>query len=234
MNRFDQFYVKEDPWHYNNTPKDCYRRSIFLEQVGLVFAAGQKINNVMDAGCGEGFVTKDLADHFPVNNIDAFDISINAIEHAKNRNSSKCIHYFQSDITHLKMKNKKYDLIICEEVMIYFSKNEIGYILRNFHHLLNEHSFLKLTFQIKGNDHSPNYISYEDIQDVIISNGFMIISVLPYWVNRKKIYDKIYLRFMSGMYKITHLNYVIDSMKNRILTYDIEDCNKISVLARKT
>lgn len=53
----EKFYEQEDPWDYTKTEDDYRRRRIIVALANL-YAGGAE--TVLDLGCGEGFITKEL------------------------------------------------------------------------------------------------------------------------------------------------------------------------------
>lgn len=74
----NQWHSKEDPWDYRNNESDNLRKEILLSELPT-----KNYKNVLDIGCGQGFITSDL----PGENVYGIDISINAIQIAKQKNN---------------------------------------------------------------------------------------------------------------------------------------------------
>ena len=64
---FEEFYKKRDPWNYESTSDDAYRKQVLLS----VMHDFGPFDRALDIGCGEGFVTKDI----PANTIHGIEIS---------------------------------------------------------------------------------------------------------------------------------------------------------------
>ncbi|MCF2146674.1 class I SAM-dependent methyltransferase [Desmonostoc muscorum LEGE 12446] len=104
----EEFYQKYDPWDYEITPDDHTRKSIILSEI-----PERQYQNVLDIGCGHGFITREL----PGTHITAFDVSANAISHAKKFESSR-IKFMQSSIFEIPKHTKdSYDLITITGVL---------------------------------------------------------------------------------------------------------------------
>lgn len=112
QDELEEWYSSEDPWNYENNLEDIKRRDALLFSL-----PDKKYNNVLDIGCGNGFITKRL----PGKNIIGVDISEKAIKQAKKHNAkgSKKITYFAGDFFNLTtiLKTKKFDLIIITGVL---------------------------------------------------------------------------------------------------------------------
>lgn len=108
LNELEKFYQQNDPWHYESTPDDKRRKEIILSEI-----PNKVYKNVLDIGCGHGFITRDL----PGERILGVDISFNAIEQAKLYQSSR-LNFAQSSVFDIFNKTKqKYDLIVITGVL---------------------------------------------------------------------------------------------------------------------
>ncbi|MBW4561185.1 MAG: class I SAM-dependent methyltransferase [Mojavia pulchra JT2-VF2] len=102
------FYQQDDPWQYENTPDDKKRKEIILSEI-----PNKDYKNVLDIGCGHGFITRDL----PGKNILGVDISSNAIIQAKKHETTN-LKFIQSSIFDIPKKTSvKFDLIIITGVL---------------------------------------------------------------------------------------------------------------------
>ena len=108
INDLNNFHKTEDPWDYNSNPEDSNRLEILLSEIPK-----KKYSNVLDIGCGQGFVTSKL----PGENVWGVDISDEAIKNAM-KNNSKNIRFIQSSIYNLNNDfSEKFDLIIITGVL---------------------------------------------------------------------------------------------------------------------
>ncbi|MBP4137823.1 MULTISPECIES: methyltransferase domain-containing protein [Flavobacterium] len=97
----------EDPWGYNDNVHDALRKRILLDEIPKM-----QYKNVLDIGCGQGFVTKDL----PGEKVYGVDISETAIKYAQNNN--KNVIYSTGSIFEIdKLFDIKFDLIIITGVL---------------------------------------------------------------------------------------------------------------------
>lgn len=104
----DEFHEKDDPWGYETNKDDKKRKEILLSEL-----PDFEYENVLDIGCGQGFITKDL----PGKNIYGVDISHTAIEFA-NKISVENLTFKQGSIFEIDtLFNKKFDLIIITGVL---------------------------------------------------------------------------------------------------------------------
>src|SRR5690606_38871974 len=80
----DDFHSSEDPWGYGDNKEDLKRKEILLSEL-----PDREYKNVLDIGCGQGFVTQDL----PGMKITGVDISQAAVDFAnKNLNRENLIY----------------------------------------------------------------------------------------------------------------------------------------------
>jgi len=97
----------EDPWGYKNNFHDDLRKTTLLDQIPK-----RKYENVLDIGCGQGFITNDL----PGKNVYGVDISETAIKYAR-KNNKKVIYSVGSIFEIDKLFEIKFDLIIITGVL---------------------------------------------------------------------------------------------------------------------
>ncbi len=108
INELENWYKQDDPWKYENNSDDLNRKNILLSEIPV-----KDYRNVLDIGCGQGFITRDL----PGKNILGVDISLEAINKARLYQSQR-INFLHSSIFELQNKlTDKYDLIIITGVL---------------------------------------------------------------------------------------------------------------------
>jgi len=110
LSELDEFHKKQDPWNYENNDEDLKRIDYLLKQLH-----SKTYNKVLDIGCGQGFVTKQL----PGTEIVGVDISEEAIKHAKSSNKDYHINYLSCSIFDLNtnFSNNRFDLIVITGVL---------------------------------------------------------------------------------------------------------------------
>jgi 2-polyprenyl-3-methyl-5-hydroxy-6-metoxy-1,4-benzoquinol methylase len=108
LEELETFYQIYDPWNYEINPDDQKRKDIILSEIPQ-----RQYQNVLDIGCGHGFITRSL----PGKKLTGIDISLNAIDHAKQFENEK-IKFIQSSIFDIPKKlNDQFDLIIITGVL---------------------------------------------------------------------------------------------------------------------
>ena len=104
----DIFHNIRDPWGYENNAEDIKRKEILLDQIPK-----REYLNVLDIGCGQGFVTNDL----PGKNIYGVDISGSALRNAELYCKKEIIFKEGSIFDIDSLFNIKFDLIIITGVL---------------------------------------------------------------------------------------------------------------------
>lgn len=108
LDDLNSFHKKKDPWNYNSNPEDKKRLNILLSEI-----PERNYDNVLDIGCGQGFITK----HLPGEKITGVDISHEAIDFAQNHSNDR-INFIEGSIFDLnKILDSKYDLIVITGVL---------------------------------------------------------------------------------------------------------------------
>lgn len=113
LDDLEKWYSKKDPWNYETSPDDIKRRDILLSEIPQ-----RLYKNVLDIGCGHGFVTRKL----PGQNITGVDISKKAIQQAKKikKDDNQRVGYITGSIYDLEKifgDKKQFDLIIITGVL---------------------------------------------------------------------------------------------------------------------
>lgn len=106
----EQFHSSIDPWGYENNREDNNRKDILFSELPK-----RNYLNVLDIGCGQGYVTKDLLGQ----NIIGVDISQTAVDFANKHVSKKHITFQQCSLFDLDklFPTKKFDLIVITGVL---------------------------------------------------------------------------------------------------------------------
>jgi 2-polyprenyl-3-methyl-5-hydroxy-6-metoxy-1,4-benzoquinol methylase len=112
----------------------CFRKA----ETEYIIELLKQINSetILDFGCNDGHITREIQKHFPNTKIFGTDISKDALEIAKRK--SKNINFFHLDDEF--MKNNKFDAIVFTHVLEH-TKDRVQ-ALKNIHNLLNENGKL--------------------------------------------------------------------------------------------
>jgi len=104
----DDWFKTEDPWGYESNPDDQNRKRLLLSELPL-----RHYRRVLDIGCGQGFITRDL----PGEEVIGVDVSEEAIRQAS-RYASERIRFLQSSLFDLPEKiTGHFDLIVVTGVL---------------------------------------------------------------------------------------------------------------------
>ncbi|MDD4878246.1 MAG: class I SAM-dependent methyltransferase [Candidatus Nanoarchaeia archaeon] len=112
--------IEDEKKHLSKNPiMKCVLRKFKKDIVHAVYLASPK--KILDIGCGNGFITKEIAKAFPKAKITAVDIEREKIDYADRYNSSGNIKYITGNIFNLPFKKSSFDLVICNEVLEHIS-----------------------------------------------------------------------------------------------------------------
>lgn len=108
IDELEDWHSEDDPWEYEVSEDDLKRKEFLLKHL-----QGNKYENVLDIGCGQGYITKDL----PGEHILGVDISVNAIRKAK-RHETRDMKFIEGSLFNLNnIITKKFDLIIITGIL---------------------------------------------------------------------------------------------------------------------
>ncbi len=156
--------------------------------------------NILDYGCGCGYGCKILSE--VCNSVEGIEINSNCLEYARIAFNSDNIIYSN------KFENKKYDSIVCVEMIEHISLNEGINLLKKFYENLEEEGFLFLTTPRKpyGNPYHIYEYTHNEMITYLKEAGFSEIesygqvfdlidkhtNLLDYYLNREK-YTMIFI-----------------------------------------
>jgi predicted TPR repeat methyltransferase len=130
----DQWHAKEDPWQYETSPDDLRRKAILLSEL-----PHHDFNDVLDIGCGQGFVTRDL----PGRHVTGVDVSAEAIDKAR-RIQREGLTFKQLSLFELAPPpENKYDLVVITGVLYpQYTGSALNLVYRIVDGLLAEGGYL--------------------------------------------------------------------------------------------
>lgn len=142
---------------------------------------------ILELGCGNGDMNEILYRNRCRINYVGIEINENCIKKINNRKFKTNFPslFLKKDLTKLPLpfKNKKFDVIICTEVIEHITKEEGRNLLIECKRLLKDDGILflstpdkKLSEGIYSKDHIYEY-EYEEIKKLIIETGFKIIKI---------------------------------------------------------
>lgn len=141
---------------------------------------------VLDAGCGTGFITKDLLKRYPKSQILSLDLALNMTrktkEHGRWLRKPKAI---CADAEHLPLKEESVELIV-SNLMIQWS-NDLSKMFTGFHSVLKPNGLLLFsTFgpdtlkemreswsSVDDTPHTSSFVDMHEIGDVLLKSGFI-------------------------------------------------------------
>lgn len=105
----DRWHADVDPWGYEQDPEDGRRKAMLLGAIPQ-----REYRSVLDIGCGQGFVTRDL----PGMHVTGVDVSAAAVAHAARLRSER-LEFQVADIFTLPqdLGSRQFDLIIVTGVL---------------------------------------------------------------------------------------------------------------------
>jgi len=141
---------------------------------------------VLDAGCGTGFISKDLLKRYPKSKIIALDLALNMVRKTKEQGSwLRKPKLVCADAELLPLKNESVDLII-SNLMIQWS-NDLNKMFTGFHATIKPNGLL--LFSTFGPDtlkemrdswssideapHTSSFVDMHEIGDALLKAGFV-------------------------------------------------------------
>ena len=110
---------------YTNTGK--IRRWLIerFEKTFCRIVKAERPSEILDVGCGEGFLTKQLSKAMPEANIRACDLRASAIEYAEKHNGRSNIYYREGDLFgDIAGEDATCDVVVCTEVLEHLQSYE--------------------------------------------------------------------------------------------------------------
>ncbi|MCB0208461.1 MAG: class I SAM-dependent methyltransferase [Anaerolineae bacterium] len=87
----------------------------YLSTFDSLLAPENQVQTLLEIGCGEGYMTRHLANRYPTAAISAFDVSNHILKQATQQN--KNAHFACASAYQLPFPNCRFDLIVCVEVL---------------------------------------------------------------------------------------------------------------------
>ena len=134
LDDLEKWHSSGDPWGYETNPEDSKRKDILLSELPQ-----KKYLNVLDIGCGHGFVTRDL----PGERVLGIDISHEAIKQAQAYKTDRTT-FLQSSLFDLNRKlTEQFDLIVITGVLYpQYTGNAHNLVYRIIDRLLTDSGLL--------------------------------------------------------------------------------------------
>ena len=123
MELYDQKFY-EQYWNKRNSAtcwnaEFLYLRSLILDAIRTIPVSQiNKIESILDVGCGNGIITALIADCFPQARVLGVDLSKNAIDIARREFSRGNLQFEQGDLAHQwPHESRPFDMVTCFEVL---------------------------------------------------------------------------------------------------------------------
>jgi len=129
--------MKEKPIMYNRVA-DRKRLKFIVDNIQPALPSK---GSVLDVGCGNGIISSFLG-HLGYD-VTGIDVSEKAIKKAKTNNKLTNVQFDVLSAENLKVQNKKYNAIICSEVLEHLESP--SFLLNTIFHLLNDNGVLIVT-----------------------------------------------------------------------------------------
>ena len=85
-----------------------------IKEIALLIDKKEQVK-ILDAGCGEGFISRMIVSAFPGVVVTGLDYTNEALEIA--REMGEDVTYVQGDIMDMPFENKEFDIVVCTEVL---------------------------------------------------------------------------------------------------------------------
>lgn len=151
VSELNKWYESNDPWGYENNPDDEIRKSKLLEVISRY-----PTNRVLDIGCGNGFITKDIRG----GDVYGVDLSPKAIEIAK-LSMDDTHTYVEGSIFDIgKMFNEKFSMVIVTGVLYpqYIGKAAMATLLAIDRVLMNRGVYISVHIESWESPYYPPYL----------------------------------------------------------------------------
>jgi SAM-dependent methyltransferase len=135
LDELEDWHRKNDPWGYESNKDDVLRKAILLSELPQ-----RSYQRVLDVGCGQGFVTRDL----PGNEIIGVDVSSEAIRKATTLYASERIRFTEASIFDFPEQiSGSFDLIVVTGVLYpQYIGRALSIVYRNVNRLLADDGVL--------------------------------------------------------------------------------------------
>lgn len=233
----------EFPYHYVSKFRDGFTQ-VFNDTWGINYVSTieyiierlkcEEFNSLIDMGCGDGRLVRELSLEFPNQMICGIDYSNQAINLARILN--KNCEYYQADIT-LEII-KKVDLVTLIEVFEHFPPKMADDFVEGVYQHLNDNGILYIT--VPHENKPVEYKHYRHFNSWTITecfhHRFHIEEIIPFESNgvMKTVIDKV---LTNSFFILNHRrlkNYIYNFYKNKLFLVKNESkCNRLFIKAVK-
>ncbi|PCI68449.1 MAG: hypothetical protein COB26_08265 [Piscirickettsiaceae bacterium] len=143
--------------------------AIFQPWAHLICKHIKQGDNVLDAGCGTGVITRQAIEQVGSNgSVTGIDLNQNMLDIAKSRSSSD-IEWFQADVTELPFDDNQFDVVTCQQVLQFVPDKQKA--LDELYRVLRPNGRLTLAVW-KSAEHSPGWKALQDSLSEIINEPY--------------------------------------------------------------
>jgi 2-polyprenyl-3-methyl-5-hydroxy-6-metoxy-1,4-benzoquinol methylase len=198
----DNFY--KFPYHYCVNFKN-YFSMIYLFDWGINYASTVEfllkqieqqtnVKSIIDIGCGEGRLTRELSIKFPDLQVNGVDYSKTPIQLAKALNGDINAHFITANIIEDQLPNK-YDVATLMEVYEHIEPKNAKAFLKGIYNTLNDDGVLHLTVPHENIPIAPHHFRHFSVEVLTqeVSQYFDIEDIIPFEkISKKKKMDDAY------------------------------------------
>jgi len=185
----DNFY--EFPYHYCVRFKEHFSM-VYLFDWGLNYATAvelllekialnKSVKSIIDIGCGEGRLSRELSLKFPNIKVTGVDYSKKPIQLAKALNNELNIEFIAANIIEDKLP-KKYDVATLMEVYEHIEQKNAEQFLKGISNVLVDDGILHLTVPHENVPVAPHHFRHFSIKTLTteLEKYFEIIEIIPF------------------------------------------------------
>lgn len=119
---YDKYHSKNFMKRWMVTRLNCKIINLLNNCIEELVLPEEKTVKILDAGCGEGFISNLIFSNFTNVEIVGLEYTDEALKIARNLN--KEITYIQGDIYQMPFQNRSFDIVLCTEVLEHLSNPE--------------------------------------------------------------------------------------------------------------
>ena len=232
------------PYHYvskyRNGFKQHFNDSWGINYVSTIEFLIQKISSeicfesIIDVGCGDGRLVKELREDFPAKRIQGIDFSQRAINLAKALNSAG--EFYCKDIT--EKPDKRFDICTLIEVFEHIPPNSSNQFVEGIANHLNKSGILYVTVPHSNKPVEYKHYRHFTIKSLIscFSDHFSPVEIIPFESNgiQKRILDTLLTNklFILNVQRLRNIIYEYYK-KNLFIVSDEKQCNRIFIKFKK-
>jgi 2-polyprenyl-3-methyl-5-hydroxy-6-metoxy-1,4-benzoquinol methylase len=236
----DEYYF---PYHYVSEFRNKFTQT-FNDTWGINYVSTiefiidklskEKFNSLVDIGCGDGRLVKEIMFDFDNKNIQGVDYSKEAIKLANALNSNGA--YIQKDIT--QDSDETFDIATLIEVFEHIPINFANEFVKGIYKHLKLNGILYVTVPHSNKPVEPKHYRHFTVETLVhcFEEYFEVIEVIPFESNsyKKRFMDRILTNRIFILNSNKMKNYLYKYYKNNLFYVENEaECNRIFIKFRK-